>query len=42
MADVRATPTKPGFYWARWLTAAKGTHEALAAYTAAKAARGTA
>lgn len=20
-------PTKPGFYWARWLTAAAGTHE---------------
>lgn len=21
-------PTKPGFYWARWMTPAKGTHEA--------------
>jgi hypothetical protein len=21
------TPTKPGFYWALWLTHAKGTHE---------------
>lgn len=20
-------PTKPGFYWARWMTAARGTHE---------------
>lgn len=20
-------PTKPGFYWARWMTAAPGTHE---------------
>ena len=22
-----ATPNKPGFYWALWLTAATGTHE---------------
>ncbi len=22
-----AKPTKPGFYWALWLTASKGTHE---------------
>jgi hypothetical protein len=21
------TPTKAGFYWARWMTAAEGTHE---------------
>ena len=25
--SVRWTPTKPGFYWARWMTAATGTHE---------------
>lgn len=24
---MRMTPTKPGFYWALWLTAAPGTHE---------------
>jgi hypothetical protein len=24
---VRTEPTRPGFYWALWLTAAPGTHE---------------
>lgn len=24
---VKWQPTKPGFYWARWMTAAPGTHE---------------
>lgn len=26
-ATTRWTPTKPGFYWARWMKAAPGTHE---------------
>jgi hypothetical protein len=28
MEKIAGAPTKPGYYWAKWLIAADGTHEA--------------